>query len=54
MSVDELGLELHKVVTLGIDGHSGVYGYNLPGSRYLPFLTEPLGERFVAFPAERT
>ena len=49
MSINEFGLELHKIIAQGIDGHSGVVGYQLPGTRYLPFLIEPLGERFVAF-----
>jgi Peptidase family S41 len=53
MSIDEFGLELHKIIALGIDGHSGVVGYQLPGMRYLPFLVEPLGERFVAFTPDR-
>jgi len=54
MPIDEFGLELHKIVALGIDGHSGVTGYQLPGTRYLPFLIEPAGDRFVAFTPERT
>ena len=54
MSIDEFGLELHKILALGIDGHSGVDGYRLPGNRYFPFLLEPEGERFVAFTADRT
>jgi hypothetical protein len=54
ISTDEFGLELHKIVALGIDGHSGVSGYKLPGGGYLPFLIEPEWERFVAFSPERT
>ena len=54
MSVDDLGLELHKVLALGIDGHSSVIGYQLPGNRYLPFLIEPDGDRFIAFKPDRT
>jgi hypothetical protein len=53
-SIDELGLELHKILALGIDGHSGVAGYRIPGDRYLPFLIEPAAGRFVAFAADRT
>lgn len=54
LSIDEFGLELHKILALGIDGHSGVDGYKLPGNRYLPFRLEPDRERFVAFTADRT
>jgi Peptidase family S41 len=54
ISSDELGLELQKIIALGIDGHAGVSGYTLPGAGYLPFLVEPEGERFVAFNRERT
>jgi hypothetical protein len=53
MSIDALGLELQKVIALGMDGHSGVDGYQLPGSRYLPFLLEPDGERVVALATDR-
>jgi hypothetical protein len=54
LSVDELGLELHRILALGIDGHSGVVGYRLPGKRFLPFLIEPLGDRFVAIAADHS
>jgi hypothetical protein len=49
ISTDELGLELHKILALGIDGHSLVLGYHLPSGGCLPFLVEAEGERFVAF-----
>jgi len=54
ISSDEFGLELHKIVALGMDGHALVSGYKLPSGGYLPFLVEPEGERFVAFNPERT
>jgi len=54
MLVDELGIEIHKIIALGIDGHSGVDGYELPVKRYLPFLIEPDGQRFIAFNVDRT
>jgi hypothetical protein len=54
MSSDELGIELHKILALGIDGHSGVSGYRLPPGGCLPFLIEGQGERFVAFNPERS
>ena len=53
-TTDEFGLELHKIVALGIDGHALLLGYKLPSGSYLPFLVEPEGERFVAFYPERT
>jgi hypothetical protein len=30
ISSDELGIELQKILALGIDGHSRVFGYHLP------------------------
>lgn len=54
MPLDVFGLEVHKILALGIDGHSGVDGYRLPGVRYLPFLIEPDQERAVAFTSDRT
>jgi hypothetical protein len=54
LSTDETGLELQRIIALGIDGHAGVSGYTLPGKGYLPFLVEPEGQGFVAFNAERT
>jgi hypothetical protein len=53
ISLDDLGIELHKILALGIDGHSRVVGYKLPGSHYLPFLIEPEGQRFIAFRSDR-
>ena len=52
---DELGIELQKVIALGIDGHSLVSGYRLPPGGILPFAIESEGTGFVAFdPAHRT
>lgn len=53
ISSDEFGIELQKIIALGIDGHSGVTGYSLPPGGCLPFLIEALGERFVAITADR-
>jgi hypothetical protein len=53
LSRDELGIELQKIIALGIDGHSGVFGYRFPPGDRLPFLIEALGEQFVAFNPER-
>jgi hypothetical protein len=39
---------------MGVDGHSGVGGYTLPGQRFLPFLLEPDGNRVIAFRSDRT
>ncbi len=54
MLVDELGIEIHKIMALGIDGHSGVTGYKLPEGGYLPFLLEPDRERVTAFKSDRS
>jgi hypothetical protein len=53
MSVDYLGIELQKIIALGIDGHSRVSGYRLPPGGCLPFLIETAGTRFIAFTADR-
>ena len=53
IGADELGIELQRILALGIDGHSGVSGYSLPRGGCLPFLVEAAGERFVAFDPER-
>ncbi|HEV8370214.1 MAG TPA: S41 family peptidase [Pyrinomonadaceae bacterium] len=53
MSVNELGIELQKILALGVDGHSGVFGYRLPPGGCLPFLIEAVGSRFVAFTPDR-
>lgn len=50
----EFGLELQKIVALGIDGHAEVDGVSLRSREYLPFLVEPCGERFVAFLPDRS
>ena len=54
ISPNDFGIELQKIIALGIDGHAGVTGYSLPSARYLPFLVEPEGDRFVAFKANRS
>jgi hypothetical protein len=48
ISQNELGIELQKILALGIDGHSRVSGFSLPPGGYLPFLIEVSGRRFVA------
>jgi peptidase S41-like protein len=50
---NDLGIELQKIIALGIDGHSRVSGFSLPPGRRLPFLIEVSGRRFVAVDAER-
>jgi hypothetical protein len=54
ISPGDLGIELQKIIALGIDGHAEVSGYVLPSQGYLPFLVEPDGQRFVAFRSDRT
>ena len=53
LSSNQLGIELQKIIALGIDGHAGVKGYSLPG-RYLPFLIMPSGNKYVAFKPDRS
>src|SRR5262245_6983887 len=50
---DELGIELQKIIALGIDGHAGVSGYRLPPGGILPFVIESEGSGFVAFDPTR-
>jgi hypothetical protein len=50
---NDFGIELQKIIALGIDGHSGVFGYQLPPGGCLPFLIEAAGLRFVAFTPDR-
>ena len=54
LSADQFGIELQRIVDLGIDGHAAVSGYRLPPGGYLPFLIEPHEDRFVAFLPDRT
>jgi len=53
ISPNDFGIELQKIIVMGIDGHSSVSGYDLPPGGYLPFLVEPEGDRFVAFEPDR-
>ncbi|MCI0352056.1 MAG: S41 family peptidase [Acidobacteriales bacterium] len=54
ISTDDFGLELQKIIALGIDGHARVTGYKLPTDGYLPFLLDADSEPVVAFNTERT
>jgi hypothetical protein len=54
LSTNGFGIELEKIIALGIDGHAGVSGFTMPPGGCLPFLVEPEGERFVAFKPDRT
>src|SRR5262245_18634872 len=49
MTQDQLGIELQKILALGIDGHSQVSGYQLPPGGKAPFMIESEGYGFVAF-----
>ena len=53
LRANQLGIELQKIIALGIDGHAGVRGYSLPG-KYLPFLIAPSGNQYVAFKQNRS
>jgi hypothetical protein len=52
MSVDDFDIELTKVLALSIDGHGGVVGGMFPEG-YLPFRIERIGNRYIAFWADR-
>ena len=54
ISPNDFGVELQKIIALGIDAHASVSGYHLLSAGYLPFLVEPEGDRFVAFKPDRT
>ena len=54
VSTNDFGIELQKIIALGIDGHARVSDFQLPRGGCLPFLVEPEGERFVAFNPERS
>jgi hypothetical protein len=51
----EFRREFQKVIGRGIDGHAAVAGWDrdLPAG-HLPFLVEPVGDRFVAFLPDRS
>ncbi len=51
--VVNLGVELQKIIAMGIDGHSGI-NFRVEGGEYLPFVIEPLGDRFVAIKPDRS
>ena len=51
--MDEFGVEIEKIIALGIDGHSRVRGYNWPQGGCLPFLVEAEGDRFIAIRPDR-
>lgn len=49
----QLARELTRVMALFIDGHSAVSNRDLPEG-YLPFLLEPIGDRFLAVKPDRS
>ncbi len=53
LSKDEFGIEIEKIIALGIDGHSRVRGYNWPPGGCLPFLIEVEGNHFIATHPDR-
>lgn len=53
IDINEYGLELQKIISMFIDGHSGVSGFTrTPGS--LPFFIEHTNGRFLAIKPDRT
>jgi Tol biopolymer transport system component len=53
MDTGDYARELHRIISMFIDGHAGVSGARFADG-YLPFLIEPSGGRFVAFSGDRT
>lgn len=51
LTADELGIELQKIIGLGIDAHALVSGYRLPSGGILPFVIDSGAGGFVAFDA---
>ena len=49
----ELGIELQKILALGIDAHASVSGFSFPAAGRLPFLIEVVGKRYVAVDSNR-
>lgn len=45
-------IELQKALAKGIDGHASINNWRLPG-RCLPFLIESIGQKYIAFNADR-
>lgn len=54
ISTFDFGVELEKIIGLGIDGHAGVEGNSRIKGNYLPFLLAAEGERVVAFKPTRS
>lgn len=53
MSVDDLDVELSKVLALSIDGHGSVVGGSFPEG-CLPFRIDRIGSRYIAFWPDRS
>ncbi len=53
MDYDAYGIEIQKLISRFIDGHSGVGGFRYPPGG-LPFLIEAAGDRYVGFHADRS
>ena len=53
ISNDEFGIEIEKIIALGIDGHSRVRGYTWPQGGCLPFLIEVERDHFIATNSDR-
>jgi Tol biopolymer transport system component len=54
IDINEYGLELQKIISMFIDGHSGVSGYARTPSGSLPFFIEHTNGRFLAIKPDRT
>jgi hypothetical protein len=53
MKTVDFGMELQRILAMGIDGHAEVLGFELRSQGNLPFLIEPEGDGFVAFTPDR-
>lgn len=53
LTAEEFGVELRKVIALGIDGHAGVSGVRPPRGAFLPFRVAGEGERVIALDGAR-
>ena len=53
ISIDQFGVEIEKILALGIDGHSRIRGYAWPEGACLPFLLEADDDKFIAINPDR-
>ncbi len=54
IGLEEFSRGLTEILALGIDGHASVESARTRDDGFLPFLVEPVGEKFVAFLPDRS